>query len=195
MIRQGTVLAGLVLFCALGAAAQRPAGVGSDQVPDYGLAPTKWQVAVGYQYNFIDLTGGTFSTNGMNTSVERYFGKWVGLEGQVGMGFGNTGSTSAPGNLDAKSLFLGAGPRLAYRGHGRFEPWVHALVGMEKFRFTQTAGNLGNNTSVGGMVGGGVDMPVYPRTELRVGVDALGTAFFGTKQAHFQAVVALTFNL
>jgi hypothetical protein len=194
MIRRGTVLVGLVLFVAMGAAAQRSAGVGSDRDITYGIAPTKWQITEGYQFNLIDLNGKTFNTNGMNTSVERYFADWFGLEGQVGMGFGNTGSTTAPANLDAKSLFLGAGPRFAYRGHWRFEPWIHVLAGMERFRFTQTAGNLGSNTAFGGLAGVGVDVPVYPRTELRLGVDALGTTFFGQKQGHFQAVAALAFT-
>src|ERR1035437_6546656 len=115
-------LVGLILLVALSAGAQGPAGVGSTiphdrphtfSVPDL----TNWQFSLGYQYNRINLIGSAFDTNGLNASVARFFGRWLGVERQLGIGFGNTGSTTTPANLNAQSLFVGGGPRVAYRGH------------------------------------------------------------------------------
>jgi hypothetical protein len=197
-------LVGAVLFFSLSATAQGPAGVGgsagtssksrSGPRPRYNYDLTQWQVSIGYQYNRINLLGTPFNTNGLNTSVVRYFGRWVGLEGQAGFGFGNTGATTAPPSLTANSLFAGGGPRLAFRGRSRIEPWAHAIVGIEHFRFSQTAGVLGSNTALGGVGGGGVDFRLSARAAFRVEGDWLATRFFSVNQRHFQIVSGLVFN-
>lgn len=198
MIRRIMMLAGFVLLVTLSAAAQGPAGVGAHPTTTYasGLAvgPTPWQLAVSYQYNRINLTGSPFNTNGFNASLSRYFGNWFALEAQGGFGFGTMSWTGTPPTLPAKSVFAGGGPRLAYRGHGRVEPWIHGLIGMEHFRFAQTAGLFGSNTSLGWMAGGGIDMPMIPHFAIRAGVDVLETRFFSVSQRNFQASAGLVFN-
>ena len=203
-MRQTLILVGAGLFLSVSASAQGPAGAGagagtpssrrSGSHPRTAYELTNWQVSVGYQYNRINLTGTPFDTNGVNSSFVRYFGRWIGAEAQLGLGFGNTGVTTAPPNLTAKSLFAGGGPRLALRGHGRVEPWVHAIVGIEHFRFSQTSGVLGNNSALGGVGGGGIDFRLNPRTSLRVEGDWLGTRFFSVNQRSFQVVTGLVFN-
>jgi len=89
---------------------------------------------------------------------------------------------------------VGGGGHLAYRGRGRVEPWIHGVVGMEHFRFTQTAGLLGSNTALGGSAGGGADFHLNPHTAFRVEADWLGTRFFSANQRHFQVVTGLAFN-
>ena len=199
-MRRTMILVGAMLVLSASAFAQGPAGVGtgggsgrhSSSASAYDLSD--WQVAVGYQFNRINLSGTPFDTNGFNTSVVRYFGRWFGVEGDLGMGFGNTGATTTPPNLTAKSLFAGGGAHLALRGHGRIEPWAHVIVGEEHFRFTQTAGALGNNTALAGVGGGGIDFRLGPRTSIRVEGDWLGTRFFSADQRNFQAVTGLVFN-
>jgi hypothetical protein len=192
------VLLGALFFLAIGAAAQGPAGVGASgrygSAPSGDFGPTRWQVAIGYQYNRINLTGSPFNTNGLNASVARYFGNWFGLEAQVGAGFGNTGSATLPPSLTMKSVFAGGGPRLAYRGHGRLEPWIHGAVGVEYFRFSQTAGIFGSNTALAWSGGGGVDFHLNPHTAVRAEADEVWTRFFGGDQRNFQAVGGLVFN-
>jgi hypothetical protein len=187
-------LIGLILLIAVSAGAQGPTGVGSNppsfSSPDFPA----WQISAGYQYNRINLTGTPFNTNGLNTSVVRYFGKWFGVEGQLGVGFGNTGATSAPANLNVHSVFVGGGPKLAYRRWKGLEPWVHLVIGMENFRFSQTGGLLGNNTSVAGLGGGGIDYYLYPHVAVRAEMDAIESRFFSTNQRHFQVVSGLVFN-
>lgn len=196
-MRVAFLLLGIFLFSA-SAGAQGPAGVGSETAPiftgEHGYAP--WQISVSYQYNRDNLLGSPFNTHGVNISLTRFFGRWFGVEAQAGVGFlGNTGVTSTPPNLDAKSLFAGAGPRLALRNRSRFEPWVHVLVGIEHFRFSQTAGVLGSNNALAGPAGGGVDIYFTPHLAFRGEADAVGSRFFSTNQRSFQVIGGLVFNL
>ena len=153
-----------------------------------------WQVSIGYQYNRDNLVGSPFTTNGANVGVTRFLNRWFGLDGQAGFGFGNTGATTSPANLNAQSLFVGGGPRVAWRNQGRLEPWLHLVIGMDRFRFTQTAGVLGNNTALAGAGGGGVDYVLGHRLSARAEVDAIESRFFSTYQRHFQAETGLVFS-
>jgi hypothetical protein len=197
-MRQTLILVGVVLCLSVSASAQRPAGagtgVGSGRHSDSSYELSKWQLTFGYQFNRVNMLGKPFDTNGLNISTVRYFSKRFGAEAQAGVGFGNTGTTTVPANLTAMSLFGGAGPRLALRGRGRIEPWVHALVGMEHIHFSQKAGLLGNNTALAGLGGGGVDLRLTMRTTVRAEGDWLGSRFFSADQRHFQVVAGLVFN-
>ena len=160
----------------------------------------KWQLAVGYQFTDFHLqhapiaNGTAFHNSGYNVSFVRYFNDWFGLEGQGAFGFGHTGSTTTPNNLVVKSLFVGAGPRFAMRGH-RVEPWGHGLVGLEHFRFSQTANGFGSNSTVGWLAGGGVDFLINERLAIRGEADYLGTQFFGASHRNLQIVFGLVMNL
>ncbi len=190
-------LLGISLFLSTSAAAQGPAGVGGST--HYSLASEHeqdpWQVAIGYQYNRDNLIGSPFNTHGVNVSIARYFGRWFGVEGQVGAGFlGTTGQTTTPPNLSAKSVFVGGGARLAYRNRSRYEPWGHIVVGMEHYRFSQTAGVLGSNTALAGNAGGGLDIFLTPHMAIRTEADAVGSRFFSVNQRSFQVVGGVVFG-
>jgi hypothetical protein len=193
-MRHALILVGIVLFLSISTAAQGPAGVGSGSRPASTTDFGQWQLGIGYQFNRINLTGSPFDTNGLNASLVRFVGGWFGLEAQLGLGFGDSGATTVPARLTTKSVFAGGGPRLAYRNRSRVEPWIHGVVGVEHFRFTQTAGVLGNNTSVAGAAGGGMDFKLSPHTAFRAEVDWMFTNFFSMNQRHFQAVGGLALN-
>jgi hypothetical protein len=152
-----------------------------------------WQVAVGYQFNGIHLYATDFHTSGFNVSLARYFGNFFGIEVQTGAGFGNTGTTTFPANLSARSVFVGGGPRFAVRNTGRIEPWGHAVLGDEHFRFSQTTGPS-TMSAFGWLAGGGVDLHASPRTAIRFEGDYFGTRFFGVNQRNYQVVAGLAFN-
>lgn len=198
LMRQTLLLLGAILCLCVSASAQGPAGAGAGKGSTRHSGSTyelsEWQLAAGYQFERVNLLGTPFNTNGLNVSVVRYFGRWLGAEGQLGLGFGNTGATTAPPNLTAKSLLAGVGPRLALRGHGRIEPWVHVNIGIEHFRFSQTAGVLGTNNALAGVGGGGLDFRLNPRTSFRVEGDWVGSRFFSTNQRSFQVVTGLVVN-
>jgi hypothetical protein len=158
---------------------------------------TDWQISIGYQFNRFNMPlqktvpAFTVNDNGLDVSFTRFFLRWGGLEGEAAAGFG---SGSVPQIASAKSVFVGGGPRFAYRGHGRFEPWVHTLIGLEHFRFTQTATAYGSNNSLAFIGGGGVDIHMNARTAFRVQADYLGTALFSRGQANWQIGAGVVFN-
>jgi hypothetical protein len=200
-MRTAIFILGILLFLSTSAKAQGPAGanVPARSRPRPTLAAQNeegpWQIAVGYQYNRDNLLGSPFSTHGANFSLTRFLTRWIGVEAQVGAGFlGNTGQTTTPPNLAAKSLFVGAGPRLILRNRTRYEPWVHAVVGFEHYRFSQTAGILGSNNALAVPVGGGVDIYLTPRLAIRTEADAVFSRFFSTNQRAFQVVGGLALN-
>ena len=197
-MRVGIFLLAIFLLFSASAGAQGPAGQGrsapsgprDSSVSEHVDDP--WQVAAGYQYNRDNLLGSPFNTHGINFSVARYFGRWVGVEAQLGVGFlGTTGQTTTPPNLGAKSLFIGGGPRFAYRNRSRYEPWVHVVVGMEHYRFDQTAGLLGSNNALAGNAGGGLDIFLKSHIAVRAEGDFVGSRFFSTNQRSFQIVGGL----
>lgn len=193
-MRVGMFLLGILFLFSASAGAQGPAGVGGGTSgPKYSAtlehADDPWQFAVGYQYNRDNLIGSPFNTDGANFDFARYFGRWIGVEAQLGVGFlGKTGQTTNPPNLNAKSLYAGAGPRFAYRNRSRFEPWVHVTVGVEHFRFSQTAGLLGTNNAFAVEGGGGMDIYFLPHLALRGEADVIESRFFSTGQRSFQAI-------
>lgn len=197
------LLLGFLASSSLTAGAQNPEGVGATvhtsfknhEATSLSDLPSPWRFGFGYQYNRINLTGTPFTTTGANLSISRTFNNWFGLEGQAGFGFGNSGSTTVPSNLTAKSVFVAGGPRLVHHGPSRrLDLWVHGLVGMEHFRFSQTAGQLGSNTGLAGLLGGGSDFRVSRNLTITGEADVLGTRFGGGYQRHLQAVTSLVFR-
>jgi hypothetical protein len=83
---------------------------------------------------------------------------------------------------------------LTYRNRSRYEPWVHVVVGLEHYRFSQTAGLLGSNNALAGAAGGGVDVYLTTHLAIRAEVDAVGSRFFSTNQRSFQIVGGLVYG-
>jgi len=113
------------------------------------------------------------------------------LEGTAIAGFGSLSTNSS---IDAKSLFLGGGPHISIHNSNHFEPWVHLIVGWERFRFTQSA-TLGNNSHAAFMAGGGVDYKIGSgRLYWRVQGDFLGSNFGPTFSKDYSFGTGLVLN-
>ncbi len=162
-------------------------------VPDEGC----FALGVGYQYQHFNVLGSSFHDNGYNVNFTMHLfdlvtgadGRLtVGLEGAANAGFG--GHPNGDSSLDAKSLFVGAGPHLALSSRSRIEPWVHGLVGWQHFRFTQSA-TIGSNSALGFIVGGGLDFRLAPRAYWRVEGDYVGTTFQSSIQSNYGAGTGL----
>jgi hypothetical protein len=190
----------VLLFCvALTAAADDPAVDAVPSLPsDAPAAPasstpadySKWQLAAGFQYQHYKVYGLSFPNYGFSADVTRALNKWGSLEGMVGFGFGNA---SGPVNPDAKSLFLGGGPRLTMRDKSKFEPWMHVLVGLDHIRFTQAAA-YGTNSALAFLGGGGFDYKFKPRLSWRVEADYLGTRFQTMSESNYSVGTGIVFN-
>lgn len=209
MIRKALLLCGVVFLSSAAALAQTDvstiadpspasAQVATPQVASNGLPD--WQVAFTYQFTRLnmpsDLVGThyvpsfTANENGYDVSFTRFLVSWGGLEADSAAGFGDT---STPLIKDSKSLFIGGGPRFAYRGH-RVEPWGHVLVGLEHFRFSQTSTEYGSDNSVAFIGGGGVDLHFNPRTAFRLEVNYLGTAIVSKPEYNWQVGAGIVFD-
>jgi opacity protein-like surface antigen len=202
LMRPTLTLLASILFLSTLAAAQGPAGVGANTKSSPPSRPhstfdadlSSWQISLGYQYVRVNLTGTPYDTHGINASVTRFFGRWVGIEGEIGTGFGNTGTTTTPAKLNVNSVFAGGGARLALRNRSRIQPWIHGVVGVDRFHFNQTAGMFGTNSSVAFEGGGGIDYMLTNHWAIRGQADVVETHLFSTYQRHFQAVGAIVLN-
>jgi hypothetical protein len=131
-----------------------------------------WQLGAGFQYLQFNVLGLNFHDFGYQADVARYLNNWFAVEGTAIAGFGNAGSSPS---IDAKSLFLGGGPHITVYNSAHWEPWVHVLVGWERFRFTQGA-SFGSNSHAAFMAGGGLDYHIRGgRLAWRVQGDYIGT--------------------
>ena len=185
-------------LCAAGAMAQDRAGAVTIPPPATsrsgpaaaGFAPSRWQFAGGFQFNRFDIRGllQPFTTGGLNVSAIRYFSPLLGVEAEVGAGFGS----AAPG-ISASSIFAGAGPHFVYRRRSRFEPWLHVLIGVEHLHFGGPPPPL-KTTFIGWIAGGGLDYRFGSDYALRLQVDYLGSHLGGAYQRNLQAVVGIVRN-
>lgn len=150
-----------------------------------------FDLGMGYEYQHFNVLGTTFHNNDFNLNIGMHLFDWVtgaagrltvGVEGAATAGFGGKAAGNPP--LDVKSVFLGAGPHIAIESKSRFEPWIHGLAGWERLRFTQT-GTLGANSTLGYMIGGGVDIRLASRVYWRFQADYLGTHYQSSLQSNY----------
>lgn len=132
-----------------------------------------WQLGVGFQYMHYNVLGQTFHDFGYKADITRYFSNWFGVEGAAIAGFGHLDANSS---IDAKTFFIGGGPHISVFNSNHFEPWVHVIVGWERFRFTQTSSSLGSTSHAAFMGGAGLDYKFSNgRLYWRVQGDYIGT--------------------
>ncbi|MGO9640680.1 MAG: outer membrane protein [Candidatus Acidiferrales bacterium] len=203
-MRKILVLCGAILALSLTASAQdstvtlaapSPAGDPAAQRQSTSVDEFNKQVAVGYQFaDFRNLDGVSFRNNGLNFGFAWFLNDWVGVEADLGTGFGSWSSTTLHVvGQDQKTLFAGGGARFGYRRNRKVEPWGHVLVGVGYYHLFQL-GALGSNAGLGYVAGGGIDYKLAPRLYLRVEGDYLGTRVLGGNQQNFQVIAGPAFN-
>lgn len=157
-----------------------PASPSRNPAPSEYLYIPTWQLAGGFQYQHYNAFGASFANYGFHADVTRTLTNWGSLEAIVAAGFGHLGKNQNP---ETKSLFVGGGPRFTARSQGRFEPWMHVLVGMDRIPYS-LAGSPGAQSSLAFMGGIGVDYKFNPRIYWRVEGDYLGTQFQSTPESN-----------
>lgn len=156
-------------------------------VPDRGC----FSLGIGYQYQHFNVLGSKFHNNGYNMDFDMHLidlvtggdGRLT-LGAEAGMNGGFGGHPNGNPALDAKSLFFGVGPRIALESTSRFQPWIHGLVGLQHFRFTQSS-TVGSNSGLGYTVGAGLDFRITPTISWRVQGDYVGTRFQSALQSNY----------
>ncbi len=146
----------------------------------------RWQLAVGVDWIRFRSSIFNASAVGVNSSVTYFTNDWFGVEGTVSTGF-------APEIFDkehVKLLVFGGGPKIAWRER-KWEPWMHAIVGVAHEQ-PQTAAGGRNAFAV--EAGGGADYRFNPRLSGRLEGDWVRTSFFSQSQNNFQLMAGVVFH-
>jgi hypothetical protein len=154
--------------------------------PYYYENPNKWQLGV--TFAFVRFRSSVYSASapGLNTSLAYWLREWIAIEGSV------TSAFASPVFQNEHFRYLGyaAGPKFSF-GHGRLEPWAHALVGGVHL-IPQTASGGQNGAEF--TIGGGVDYALNNVISAKAGVDYLGTHMFGEWQSSPQILAGFSFR-
>lgn len=179
-----------------------------------GLSSPKAEVFVGYQYEHVtydNLGLAGYNTNGFAGQFAYYPTSWVGIVGDVGVGFiRNLNGNPASGELETYM----AGPKVGFE-RGPIHPYGQFLIGAAHLSSGAMSINNGYQFYTGGPVnsggqpdptgwayaiGGGVDARIAHHIYARLGeLDFLGTHFndpFGNRfrQNNFVYKAGLVFR-
>lgn len=154
--------------------------------PYYYENPNKWQLGVAFALVRFRSSVYYASAPGFNTSLAYWWKEWAAIEGSVTTAF----APPVFANEHFRYLSYGIGPKFSF-GHGRFEPWAHALVGGVHL-IPQTASGGQNGAEI--TIGGGVDYVIGNVISAKAGVDYLGTHMFGEWQSSAQIIAGFSFR-
>jgi hypothetical protein len=154
--------------------------------PYYSENPNQWQLGIAFALVRFRSSVYYASAPGFNSSLTYWWKESLGIEGSVTTAF----APPVFANEHFRYLSYGAGPKFSF-GHGRLEPWAHALVGGVHL-VPQTAASGENGFEF--TVGGGVDYVINNVISAKAGVDYLGTHMFGQWQSSAQVVAGFSFR-
>jgi hypothetical protein len=154
--------------------------------PFYYENPNKWQLGLAFALVRFRSSLYYASAPGLNTALAYWLKDWIAVEGSITTAF----APAVFENEHFRYLGYAAGPKFSF-GHGRFEPWAHALVGGVHL-IPQTAASGRNGFEF--TMGGGVDYVLSSVISAKLGVDYLGTHMFGEWQSSAQVVAGFSFR-
>ena len=154
--------------------------------PYYYENPNKWQLGITFALVRFRSSVYFASAPGFNTSLAYWFRDGMAIEGSVTTAF----APPVFANEHFRYLSYGIGPKFSF-GHGRLEPWAHALAGGVHL-IPQTASGGQNGLEI--TVGGGVDYVINGVISAKGGVDYLGTHMFGEWQSSVQILAGFSFR-
>jgi hypothetical protein len=152
----------------------------------YNENPNKWQLGLAFALVRFRSSVYYASAPGFNSSLAYWWKEWVAIEGAITTAF----APPVFANEHFRYLSYGAGPKFSF-GHGRLEPWAHALLGGVHL-IPQTASGGQNGAEI--TVGGGVDYAINNVISAKGGADYLGTHMFGEWQSSLQIVAGFSFR-
>jgi opacity protein-like surface antigen len=163
----------------------------------------------GYSYqsadiNTLTIDPGRIGQNGINLEYTRNITESIGITGDISAHFHRDSIRTGAGEFTRKReqyYFLG-GIKFKARNSSRIRPFAHALFGASLFRgFTsdiRTSGNvftIDDETSFAMALGGGLDLRVNKRIDLRVIQVDYSPTFFGSgRQDNFRLCVGVVFK-
>jgi len=176
------------------------------QTPD---EQPKNEFFTGYSYHSADINTLTVDPrrtgqNGVNLEYTRNITKHLGLTGDASAHFHRDSRSTSVGAFTSKrdQYFLLGGLQFKAGSRNRVRPFAHALFGASLFRgFTsdiRTSGNvytIDDATSFAMAFGGGLDIRVNKRIDLRMIQADYAPTFFGSgRQNNFRLSVGIIFK-
>jgi len=149
----------------------------------YEQFPRKWELSLAFALVRFRSSIYEASAPGLNSSLTYWWKDRLAFEGSATSAF----APPVYANEHFRYLGYGAGPKFSF-GHGRLDPWAHALVGGVHL-IPQTASGGQNGFEV--TMGGGIDYAINDVISAKGGVDYLGTHMFGQWQSSVQIVAGL----
>lgn len=163
----------------------------------------KSEITGGYTYTSLDDgPAGRLSGNGWNTGGTFFMNNWLGFEGNVAGATNSQGGsvtvagTTFSGSASDKHYTFVFGPRVQF-GHGRTNPFVHALFGVD--HETVSASLLGVSSSVSDNAfasawGGGLEYGVSKHLGVVTDADYLMTRHASATQNNIRISAGLSFR-
>ena len=163
----------------------------------------KSEITGGYTYTSLDDgPAGRLSGNGWNTGGTFFMNNWLGFEGNVAGATNSQGGsvtvagTTFSGSASDKHYTFVFGPRVQF-GHGRTNPFVHALFGVD--HETVSASLLGVSSSVSDNAfasawGGGLEYGVSKHLGVVTDADYLMTRHASATQNNIRVSAGLSFR-
>ncbi len=163
----------------------------------------------GYSFHSADINTLTVDPrrtgqNGVNLEYTRNITRHIGITGDASVHFHRDTSSTGVGTFTSKrdQYFLLGGLQFKTANGKRVQPFAHALFGASLFRgFTsdiRTSGNVytfDDATSLAMAFGGGVDVRVNKRIDLRLIQADYAPTFFGSgRQNNFRLSVGIIFK-
>lgn len=152
--------------------------------PYYYEDANKWQLGITFALVRFRSSVYYATAPGLNTSLAYWLREWIAIEGSITSAF----APPVFENEHFRYLSYSAGPKFSL-GHGRLEPWAHALVGGVHL-IPQTASSGQNGAEI--TIGGGVDYVLNGVISAKGGVDYLGTHMFGEWQSSAQILAGFS---
>jgi hypothetical protein len=152
----------------------------------YNENPNQWQLGITFALVRFRSSVYFASAPGFNTSLAYWFKDGIAIEGSITTAF----APPVFANEHFRYLSYAAGPKFSF-GHGRLQPWAHALAGGVHL-IPQTASGGQNGLEI--TLGGGVDYPISGVISAKAGVDYLGTHMFGEWQSSVQILAGFSFR-
>lgn len=117
----------------------------------------------GYTYTRFDADGTRVNLNGWNAQVAANPTNWLGIVADGGGVYGT------PVGTHSHMYTYLLGPRISYRKHERWTPFVHALFGQSRLTVeVPAAGFVFSQTGFSLAVGGGLDARLSDHVAIRV---------------------------
>jgi len=144
----------------------------------------KYDVYMGYSHARVDFGGEREGFNGVEGAVTGNFSRYLGIKGDYAFHFKSF--DAIPSNVDARTHTLVGGLEVKDNStETKVKPFAHLMAGFQNARVSGLVSD--SETGFAGVIGGGLDIRVSPRVDVRaIQFDYSPTHLGGETQHNFR---------